>query len=227
MVIHARKFSLRVNYTDLNSQICREEFEGKHFFVLLESGFRMVKYVLRKYMHIRFSNVSQFGPVLKSSTLYFPVSGDSAKYKCLVCSRLGVGLVRFKLDYIGPILLMNILKYTVSFTFRYVAWKIVCASVRLANRIMWLLLSRPKSDSVWPFGKVNNKVISLTDIWTLLMVQLFHMTAIRRWVHFSSTGVHQDPDDTRSTKRPSKINFFLFFPPLPSEQNQVPNWYGS
>lgn len=102
----------------------------------LESGFRVVKCALRKYMHIRFSNVNHFGPVFKSSSLYFPVSGDSAKYKCLFYSRLGVGLVRFKLDCIGPILLMNILKYKVSFGFRYVAWKIGCASDRLANRTM-------------------------------------------------------------------------------------------
>jgi hypothetical protein len=104
--------------------------------VALESGFRVVKCVLSKYMHIRFSNVSQLGPVLESSSLYLPVSGDSAKYKCLFYSRLGVGLVWFKLDYIGPILLMNILKYIISFAFRYVAWKILCASVRQANRIM-------------------------------------------------------------------------------------------
>jgi hypothetical protein len=169
----------------------------------------MVKCVLRKNVHIRFSNVSQFGPVFKSSSLYLPVSGDSAKYKCLFYSRLGVGLVRFKLDYIGPILLMNILKYIIYFVFRYVAWKIVCVSVRMENRIMWLLFSSPKSDLLWPFGKGNNKVISLTDIWTLHIVQPFHMTAIRKLVHF--TGIHQDPGDNTIYQAPSGVRLICSY----------------
>jgi hypothetical protein len=56
-------------------------------------------------MHIRLSNVSQFVLVLTSSSCAFPFSGESAKYKFLFYSRLGVGLVRFKLEYIGPIYL--------------------------------------------------------------------------------------------------------------------------
>jgi hypothetical protein len=107
MVIHkqSRSSFLISCKLGLNSQICHEEFEDKQFFVALELGFRMVKCVLRKYMLIRLSNVSQFGLVLTSSSLCFPSSGDSTKYKCLFSSRLGVGLVRFKLDYIGPIYL--------------------------------------------------------------------------------------------------------------------------
>jgi hypothetical protein len=155
--------------------------------VALESGFRMVKCVLRKYMHIRFSNVSQSAPVFKSSSLYFPVSGDSAKYKCLFYSRLGVGLVRFELDCIGPTLLMNILKYIVPFAFRHVAWKIVSAPVRLVTATFQAKV-RFTLTVLWPiFGRCT-----LSSFFT--------------WQRFGNgftwSGVHQGPGVTRSTKRP-------------------------